>query len=81
MKTNGIRFFVSPVHGGGYLVEKIQDSKVIESFKGNTLTPDEVARHMQDKGLSNISILKCRIADYFTRTGIKDNYNFDNHKA
>ena len=75
MKTNGIRFFVSPAPGGGYLVEKIKDSKVIESFRGSTLTPDEVAQHMQDKGISNISILKCRIADYFTRTGIKDNTN------
>ena len=57
MKTNGIRFFVSPVPGGGYLVEKIKDSKVIESFRGSTLTPDEVAQHMQDKGLSNACII------------------------
>jgi len=74
MKTDGIRFYVSPVHGGGYLLEKTKDSKVVESFRGSTLTPDEVAKHMQDKGISNISILKGRISDYFIRTGIKDKY-------
>ncbi|MCQ2958358.1 MAG: hypothetical protein MJ180_05605 [Candidatus Gastranaerophilales bacterium] len=71
MKTDGIRFFVSPVHGGGYLVEKMKDNKVIESFRGTTLTPDEVANHMQTQGISNISVLKARISDYFVRTGIK----------